>query len=187
MGYPATQLSGWLADEPVKARRLSAFRPLRNMWGPMPLIGIHAAMEASGTDLAPPASSGPSAVPAQLAYRRYAFWTGVSAAWVMLSSLHAQIDRLLPASIQLFFYPSFVYFMPLTIWYSKFLPGSWSLDTLPGGMAMSLLDLFLMALICLPFLFPKGHRQTALAAISLAVLVGYTLVTCLRYSQMPGV
>jgi hypothetical protein len=104
-----------------------------------------------------------------------------------VGALHMPVDSLLPDSFELFFYPSFTFFMPLTVFYSKLLPPGWDTNTVAGGLTMCGMDLLLAAFFCLPFLFYPGRRQNIFAALSLGLLLGYTAVAGYWYFHLHGI
>ena len=109
---------------------------------------------------------------------RYVTATLAGALWVMVFAQHVPIRRFFP-DIELFFYPSFVFFMPLSIFFGRMLP--WPVTNGWGLSGFLFLDTLLMACVCLPFLFPKGKTQDILGGVSLALAAGYTVLAVYSY------
>ncbi len=112
--------------------------------------------------------------PRKLHVGRYVIATGLSAIWVMVFALHLPIRHIREAW-EPFFYPGFMYFLPLSTWYGRLLP--WASTDIRSLFAMSVLDTALMAVFCLPFLYDRGRKQDVLALLSLSLLSFYTLVS----------
>ncbi|MDI6774303.1 MAG: hypothetical protein QME60_02755 [Verrucomicrobiota bacterium] len=103
---------------------------------------------------------------------RYLIATLFCALWVMVFALHVPVRSIAPR-LECFFYPGFMFFLPLSVFYGKLFP--WPPTDVRALLGMSAMDVALMAALCLPFLYPKGRKQDALSVVSLAALAVYTI------------
>ena len=114
----------------------------------------------------------------RLSVRRYAVAALLSAAWVVIFAMHFP-GRDISPDVQPFFYPAFMYFLPLSVFYGQVLP--WPVEDLRALWCMTGLDTVIAAVLCLPFLYPKGRRQDVFSILSLVILAAYTFLAFYAY------